>query len=131
RNGATVLHARLGRSRQMNAGAAKATGNLLLFLHADTLLPSGWSSEISAILQTSQVAAGAFGFRTDEEFRGKVVLERVVDWRGRVLRLPYGDQGLFLRRALFEEMGGFANLPVMEDYELVRRLRRHGEIAIS
>jgi rSAM/selenodomain-associated transferase 2/rSAM/selenodomain-associated transferase 1 len=129
--GATVLRSKAGRARQMNAGAAKARGSLLLFLHADTILPAGWTSEVSRILQGHQVTAGAFAFRVAEHFRGKRMLERTVNWRARRFQLPYGDQGLFLRRALFEGMGGFANLPVMEDYELVCRLRRLGQIVTS
>jgi len=131
KTGATVLRSKPGRARQMNAGAAKARGNVLLFLHADTLLAPQWSTEVSRILQDEQVAAGAFTFRAAENFRGKRMLERAVDWRSRWFRLPYGDQALFVRCALFEELGGFAELPVMEDYELVGRLRHRGQIAVS
>jgi rSAM/selenodomain-associated transferase 2/rSAM/selenodomain-associated transferase 1 len=130
-NGAIVLRSKPGRARQMNAGAVKATGNVLLFLHADTLLPQGWASGVSSVLGDPQVAAGAFGFRVAEDFRGKEMLERAVNWRSRRFQMPYGDQALFLRRALFEEIGGFRDLPTMEDYELVRRLRRHGLIVTS
>ena len=129
--GATVLHSKAGRARQMNAGAAKASGGALLFLHADTLLAPEWASEVRRILRDRTNAAGAFAFRVAENFRGKGILERAVNWRSRRLQRPYGDQGLFLRRALFEELGGFANLPIMEDYELVGRLRRHGKIVSS
>jgi rSAM/selenodomain-associated transferase 2/rSAM/selenodomain-associated transferase 1 len=129
--GAVVFRSKAGRARQMNAGAAKAGGAVLLFLHADTILPADWSSEVLRILKDPKVAAGAFAFRVAENFRGKRMLERSVNWRARRLQLPYGDQGLFLRRSLFEEVGGFANLPIMEDYELVRRLRRHGKVVTS
>jgi rSAM/selenodomain-associated transferase 2 len=131
KTGATVLRSKPSRARQMNAGAAMANGNVLLFLHADTILPQGWTSVVSRVMQNTQVAAGAFGFLVAEDFPGRRMLERAVNWRSRRFQMPYGDQALFLRRSLFEEIGGFANLPIMEDYELVRRLHRHGRIIMS
>ena len=71
---------------------------------------------------------GAFCFRIAGHFPGKSLIERFTGWRSRWLRRPYGDQGIFLTRALFEEMGGFADMPILEDYELVRRLRRYGRL---
>lgn len=126
--GASVLSAATGRSRQMNAGAVKATGNSLLFLHADTLLPPNWKQVVSGALQRPAVAAGAFRFRIAEQFAGKWIVESTTNLRSRWFQQPYGDQALFLRCSLFEELGGFANLPIMEDYELVRRLRRRGRV---
>jgi rSAM/selenodomain-associated transferase 2 len=120
-----------GRARQMNLGAALATGGILLFLHADTMLPAGWDAQVRALLARPGVAAGAFPFGLDAPgpaFRG---LERLVNWRSRVLQLPYGDQALFLRSDLFARLGGFAELPIMEDYELVHRLRCQGRIALA
>jgi rSAM/selenodomain-associated transferase 2 len=128
--GAKVLKSKPCRARQMNAGAAQADGNALLFLHADTLLPREWLRTIVETLRRPGVAAGAFGFRIGGEFRGKAIIERAVGFRSNWLQRPYGDQGLFLSRALFEELGGFANLPILEDYELVNRLRRHGHVII-
>jgi len=126
--GATVLSTPAGRSRQMNAGAANATGNGLLFLHADTLLPPNWTQVVSGALQGPAVAAGAFRFRIAEDFAGKWIVESTTNLRSRCFQQPYGDQALFLRRSLFEELGGFADLPIMEDYEFVRRLRRRGRV---
>ena len=126
--GATVLASKPGRARQMNAGAAKATGGSLLFVHADTLLPPGLPSLVSRTLSGAGVAAGAFRFRIGENFRGKSLVEWITGIRSRWLQRPYGDQGLFLTRALFEEMGGFADLPIMEDYEFTIRLRGRGRI---
>jgi rSAM/selenodomain-associated transferase 2/rSAM/selenodomain-associated transferase 1 len=126
--GAIVLRTEPGRARQMNAGAARATGNTLLFLHADTLLPHDFAAPIADQLRRQGVAAGAFRFRVKESFRGKRLLERTTNFRSRWTQMPYGDQGLFLRRALFEELGGFADMPLMEDYELVCRLRRCGRV---
>jgi rSAM/selenodomain-associated transferase 2/rSAM/selenodomain-associated transferase 1 len=126
--GATVLSSKAGRARQMNAGAARVEGGSLLFLHADTLLPPGWAEVVPRTLRASGVAAGAFRFRIAGSFAGKRLIEWATGFRSRWLQRPYGDQGLFLSRALFEEMGGFADLPMMEDYEFTARLRRRGRI---
>ncbi|MBI2924351.1 MAG: TIGR04283 family arsenosugar biosynthesis glycosyltransferase [Verrucomicrobia bacterium] len=128
--GAIVIRSKRGRAHQMNAGAAWATGSVLLFLHADTLLPPHWPRLVTEALLQPSVAAGAFRLKIGEDFPGKRLVECSANFRSRWLRRPYGDQGLFLRRALFEEIGGFADLPIMEDYELVRRLRRRGRIVI-
>jgi uncharacterized protein len=129
--GAMVLASKSGRARQMNAGAARATGNVLLFLHADTRLPAGWPGEVRKTLEQPGVVAGAFSFCIAEPFAGRWWVERSTNLRSRWLQSPYGDQGQFLRRALFEELGGFADLPIMEDYELIRRLRRRGRVATA
>jgi rSAM/selenodomain-associated transferase 2 len=126
--GATVLDSPPGRARQMNAGAASATGASLVFLHADTLLPENWRQVVSAALQRPGVAAGAFHLRIAQDFRGKWLILWAANLRSTWLQRPYGDQALFLRRSVFEETGGFADLPIMEDYELVSRLRRKGRV---
>ncbi|PWU20008.1 MAG: hypothetical protein C5B50_04990 [Verrucomicrobia bacterium] len=129
--GATVLTSDPGRSRQMNAGAARARGGSLLFLHADTLLPRDWAEPVVRTLRTPGVAAGAFRFRIAGDFPGKSFIEWSTGIRSGWLQRPYGDQGLFLGRALFEEMGGFADMPIMEDYEITARLRRRGRIVTA
>lgn len=126
--GAAVLVSQPGRAHQMNAGAAQATGGTLLFLHADTLLPPRWEETVLRTLRQPDIVAGAFCFRIAADFRGRSFVEWTTGLRSQVFQRPYGDQGLFLARALFEEMGGFANLPIMEDYEFTARLRRHGRI---
>jgi rSAM/selenodomain-associated transferase 2 len=128
--GATVISAMPGRARQMNAGAARATGNALLFLHSDTLLPPNYLHAVSQILRGSGVAAGAFRLSIEGAFSGRRLVEWGANVRSRYSEKPYGDQAIFLRRALFEELGGFANQPLLEDVELVHRLRRHGRIVI-
>jgi rSAM/selenodomain-associated transferase 2 len=115
----------------MNAGAARAEGGALLFLHADTRLPPEWSRVVAETLRRPGVAAGAFRFRLAGDFVGKSLIEWGTGLRSRYLQKPYGDQALFLSRAMFEELGGFANLPIMEDYELVSRLRRRGRIVTA
>jgi uncharacterized protein len=129
--GAKVLSEAAGRARQMNAGAARAEGNVLLFLHADTQLPYDWPGHVRVTLDQAGVVAGAFRFRIAEPFRGRWLVECITNLRSRWLQNPYGDQGLFLRRALFEEMGGFAHLPIMEDYELNCRLRQRGRVVTA
>lgn len=129
--GATVIQSKPGRARQMNAGAARATGNVLLFLHADTVLPENWMRVVTDTLGEPGVVAGSFGFRVAESFAGRWLVEWTTNLRSRWFQNPYGDQTQFLRRALFEELGGFTDLPIMEDYELNQRLRRRGRVATS
>lgn len=126
--GVTVINSSPSRARQMNAGAVRATGNALLFLHGDTLLPPDYLPMVPETLSRPGVAAGAFRFRVSENFAGKALVEWGINLRSRYQQMPYGDQAIFLCRALFEEMGGFARQPLLEDVELVRRLRRHGRI---
>jgi rSAM/selenodomain-associated transferase 2/rSAM/selenodomain-associated transferase 1 len=129
--GATVLHSDPGRARQMNYGAARASGTVLLFLHADTLAPPDYTACVAELLAWPRVVAGAFKFKLRGDFAGKSIVERTTNLRSRWLQLPYGDQGLFLRRALFEELGGYAALPILEDYDFVRRLRSCGRIVTA
>ena len=129
--GVTVIQSKPGRARQMNAGAARATGNVFLFIHADTLLPDGWTCIVQETLGQPGVIAGSFGFRVAEQFAGRRLVEWTTNLRSRWFQNPYGDQTQFLRRALFEELGGFADLPIMEDYELNLRLRKRGRVATS
>jgi len=128
--GAQVLMASGGRAEQMNAGARVATGSLFLFLHADTLLPAGFQCAVRETLWLAGVAGGAFQFRLDRSTAGLRLVEKMTNWRARRLQLPYGDQALFMRAAMFREIGGFPAMPIMEDFEFVRRLRRRGRICI-
>ncbi|MDE3154067.1 MAG: TIGR04283 family arsenosugar biosynthesis glycosyltransferase [Acidobacteriota bacterium] len=118
------LRSGAGRARQMNAGAAVARGRWLLFLHADTRLDAGWAAAIERLDRDGRTAWGAFRFALDSaDWRARII-EWGVARRTRRLRLPFGDQALFVRRDLFEALGGFADLPLMEDLDLVRRLAR-------
>lgn len=128
--GVQVLAAPPGRARQMNAGAAVATGDILLFLHADTLLPKGFDTMVRQALSQPGTVAGAFELGIDGEMRGLRLIERMVSWRSRFFSLPYGDQAIFLKTAVFKRIGGFPDLPIMEDFELIRRLKRLGKIEI-
>ena len=123
---ARVVTAPLGRGSQLAAGGAVAAGAWLLFLHADCRPAPGWPEAVAAFLETppAQGRAGYFDFALDDTASAARRLERIVAWRCRVLALPYGDQGLLISRALYDAVGGFATLPLMEDVDLVRRLSR-------
>lgn len=117
-----------GRAAQQNLGAASATGEILLFLHADTQLPDGWEWIIRETLDDSSVALGAFLFKVDCDFPWRKFIEDTANWRSKKGGLPFGDQGFFLRRETFDLAGGFPDMPIMEDYAFARTLRRYGEI---
>jgi rSAM/selenodomain-associated transferase 2 len=131
--GVTVLSSGLGRAQQMNVGAKAATGDILVFLHADTRLPAGFDALIRAALssETGQIPiAGAFSLRIDAPQQRLRWVEIGANWRSRWLQMPYGDQAIFLRASVFTEIGGFPELPIMEDFELIQRLKRRGSIVI-
>jgi len=119
-----------GRGAQMNAGARAATGAYLWFLHADCLPPAGGASAIRRCLADERTTVGAFRFALDSHRWRYRVVEAGVRLRCRLLHLPYGDQGLFLRRTTFERLGGFRDEPLFEDLHLVRAARRIGRVAI-
>jgi rSAM/selenodomain-associated transferase 2 len=124
-SGAVLLTAPPGRGFQLARGAAAATAPWLLFLHADTVLGAGAAAEIAAFIASSGGdRAGYFHLRLDDAAPAARRLERLVDWRCRIFALPYGDQGLLIPAALYQAVGGFADIPLMEDVELVRRLGR-------
>lgn len=127
--GTRVMSAPPGRARQMNAGAAAARGDLFLFLHADTLLPPAYDLLIRQTMAASGTAAGAFRLRIGTRTAALRFIERVANFRSQVLQMPYGDQGLFLHRRTFGQLGGFSDTPIMEDFDMVRRLRQKGRIA--
>jgi rSAM/selenodomain-associated transferase 2 len=130
-HGAIALTTARGRAHQMNAGARLATADTLMFLHADTRLPANFFCAVEQILAEADVVAGAFRLGIDGTEAGLRLVEWGANWRSRLLQLPYGDQALFMRRATFWQIGGFPELPMMEDFELVRRLQRVGRIAIA
>ena len=128
--GATVvLHSPAGRARQMNCGARYAHGEVLLFLHADTLLPAGGLEAVRTAMQHPQVVGGAFRLA----FQPSTPALRVIAWgtnlRTRLGKLPYGDQALFVGRTVFEALSGYADVPFLEDVKLVQALRRQGTLA--
>ena len=124
--GAVVVSAECGRGPQLRAGAAAATSEWLLFLHADCRLSPGWEDAVEAFLATFDAGsrAGYFAFALDDPSPAARRLERIVAWRCRAFGLPYGDQGLLIARSLYDAVGGFSPLPLMEDVDLARRLGR-------
>jgi rSAM/selenodomain-associated transferase 2 len=126
--GARVIRSVPPRARQLNTGALEATGGVLLFLHADTRLPPLYDEAVLRAMKTDAIAAGAFGLGIDAPGPGYRLLERLVDIRSRLFRLPYGDQALFFTASAFHRAGGFPPLPIMDDYQLVRTARRLGQV---
>jgi rSAM/selenodomain-associated transferase 2 len=126
-----VLHAARGRAQQMNAGAARATGDVLLFLHADCVLETGALAQVEPILSGRQVAAGCFTMAVRAPGLLYRAIEGCATTRVRLTGLIYGDQGLFLGRSLFEWLGGFPPLRLMEDVFLSRLLRRQGRVVVA
>ena len=129
--GAQVLLTTPSRGGQQNCGARAATGDTLLFLHADTALPTDFPRVVEEILAKPGVAAGAFGFQLDSSGWRSRLVERMVDLRCALFQAPYGDQAIFVRAATFWAAGGFPDAPIMEDYELVRQLRRLGRVVTA
>ncbi|MGV7927471.1 MAG: TIGR04283 family arsenosugar biosynthesis glycosyltransferase [Spirochaetota bacterium] len=115
-----------GRAAQMNAGAREARGDVLLFLHADTDLPVGWPAAVGAALADGDVVGGAFDMEIDSDRLIYRVIARMSSRKHRITRVPYGDQAIFLRRAYFERIGGYREIPLMEDVELMKRVKRLG-----
>lgn len=138
--GARVIEAPAGRAGQLAAGARATGGDVVLFLHADTRLPGGWVRAVHTALREPEVVGGAFALRFDRGARrdarapraGGVLglIEGGARLRGRLLSLPYGDQGLFVRRSVLEAIGGVPQVPILEDLDLVAALKRRGRLAL-
>jgi len=124
--GVRTVAAVKGRARQMNSGAGLATGDILLFLHADTHLPPNAFGLIRAAMNDTGFVGGAFdlGFATPR--RIFKITESYVFLRTRLTKIPFGDQAIFIRRDFFDEIGGYRDLPLMEDVDLMQRIRKRG-----
>ena len=124
-----VITSERGRAKQLNAGAAVATGDILIFLHADIWLESGTLASVTTALSSGYVGGG---FR--QKIDGRSFLYRLIeiagDMRGKYLKVFYGDSGIFLARADFEKIGGFPDVPIMEEMEFSRELRRLGKTTL-
>ena len=118
------VHAPVGRGIQLNHGAAVARGNIFFFLHADCKLSPGWKQEIKEALSHSRVIAGCFRLEFDDTHRLFRLFSFFSRWNHPLM--TYGDQGYFMRREVFEKIGGFKHYPILEDLEVQCRLRRKG-----
>ena len=125
-----VLDSKRGRGIQQHTGACHAEGDVLLFLHADTWLPKDFEMMIERTLSEPETVFGAFhlGHRPSKAFLNLVAL--MANLRSLILKMPYGDQGLFMRRSDYFRVGGFKDLPLMEDVDLVRRLNKLGKFKL-
>jgi len=120
-----------GRGNQLNCGAAKATGEILIFLHADTRLPGSALRRIAAALEDNGCIGGAFDLGISADSLVFRIIEKVASWRSRLTRIPYGDQAIFIRADYFRQLGGFRNIPLMEDVDLMQRIKQiKGKIKI-
>jgi len=116
-----------GRAVQMNRGADAGAGEIFIFLHADTLLPREAAKEILTAFGGSQISAGAFDFEFDTKSSALNLISFIARWRSRFTRIPFGDQAVFIRSAFFNRLGGYREIPLMEDVELMKRIRSSGE----
>ena len=129
--GARVISTGKSRAGQMNEGAGTAKGNILLFLHADTVLPHGYAMEVRRILEDESAAAGAFRLSIDAPGLSYRLLGAMANLRSRWFKMPYGDQAIFMRSETFSSIGGFPDLALMEDFELMRRIGKRGKVVLS
>jgi len=134
--GTHIFKAPRGRGTQLDAGAAIAKGDWLLFLHADTVLEQGWAEEAASFIERVESgrrrkAAAYFRFSLDDDGFMPRLVEGLVGLRCALFALPYGDQGLLISRAHYARLGGFRPLPLMEDLDLVRRLKRRGLVGLQ
>lgn len=128
--GCTVIASPKGRGRQMNLGAAAATAEVLLFLHADTQLPENFDELILDAVHRPNVAAGAFSLAINSPSKSLAVIAYFTNLRSRLLHLPYGDQALFTTRRMFSAIGGFPKIEIMEDFVFVKKAQKKGAIII-
>lgn len=117
-----------GRGHQMNFGAERASGDILLFLHADCTLPEEGFGIIRNVLKDNRISAGAFDLSIIHPKLRFRIIEFGANLRSHITSIPYGDQGLFMKREVFDQLGGFADIPLMEDIEISRRLKKMGRI---
>ena len=113
-----------GRGTQMNAGGRAAAGSILVFVHADTRLPDGALGDVLNACRSPKIAGGAFLLGVDSPKKGFRLIEAAANLRCRLTRIPYGDQAVFIKKKVFDAIGGYAPLPLMEDIELMQRLKR-------
>jgi len=123
----TTISSEKGRAKQMNAGALVAKGEVLIFLHADTELPLSALKRLNEFINRSEYVGGAFDLNIKSDKRIYRVIAFLGSLRSRLNRIPYGDQAIFVRRNYFNKIGGYKDIPLMEDVELMRRIKRSGK----
>ncbi|HBO84161.1 MAG TPA: glycosyltransferase [Deltaproteobacteria bacterium] len=128
--GAKVIISKKGRGVQQDAGAKEAKGDALLFLHADTMLPEGWKESVAQIFTDGNIVGGAFLLGINSDNPLLKFINRIANIRAKYLGLIYGDQAILVKKDKFFSIGGFRGLPIMEDVDLIRRLRRHGTVKL-
>ncbi len=129
--GVKVIQSPRGRGRQLNEGALHAVGKIIIFLHADTVLPKGFAAEVISALSKPKTIAGAFRLGITGKNWALGMVSLFTNLRSIFFQLPYGDQAIFIYKEQFQRVGGFPDIPIMEDYALVLRLKKLGRIAIS
>lgn len=120
-----------GRAKQMNKGAAIASGDILFFAHADSILPDNWDICIRETIEKKQPLLGFFKFKIAENIKGKALIEFGTNIRANLLKKPYGDQGFFLKRDDFFKLGCFPEVPILEDLLFVKKAKSRGKIACA
>ena len=123
----TAITTDKGRGKQMNAGAAVARGEILIFLHADTTLPDNALGKINQALQDRDYVGGAFDLKIDSDRLFLKYISARASFRSRWNRIPYGDQAIFIRKKYFDQIGGYKEIPLMEDVDLMRRIKKDGK----
>jgi rSAM/selenodomain-associated transferase 2 len=123
-----VIVGERGRGVQLNAGAALATGDILWFLHADSIPPDDFKYHIVKTLEKPGVVGGAFKLKIDSQLSSIKFISNVANLRSLISRIPYGDQSLFIKKEIFQRLNGFKDIPLMEDIEFGRRLKKEGRI---
>jgi rSAM/selenodomain-associated transferase 2 len=123
---AHIVRASTGRARQMNEGAKASRGEILFFLHADTQVPNDTPRIIESALTDPAVVGGRFDVRFDTASGWGRIISAFMNWRSRTSGIATGDQAIFVRRHIFEQLGGFTDIPLMEDIDFSRRLKRAG-----
>jgi len=128
--GVIIIDSEKGRGLQMNKAASASSGDILLFLHADTVIEQGWSHNILSTFENPSVIGGAFTFAVNNKAWKYRLVEAWVKMRCALFQLPYGDQAIFIRKTFFEMLKGYRDIPIMEDVDLIDRMRKVGKIRI-
>ena len=124
-----VVSAAKGRARQMNAGGLSAQSDILIFLHADTQLPPDARQAIEEVMEDGEWVGGRFDVQFEIDYGYAWLISRMMNWRSRWSQIFTGDQAMFIRKAIFQQLGGFSDIPLMEDIDLSYRLKQVGAVA--